>query len=51
MKYRNISTSHLALGMTDGIALHKNKTNYADIFAKRFTQNEFRKIIRNKINE
>ena len=34
MKYRNILTSHLALGMTDGIALHKNKTNYAEIFAK-----------------
>ena len=35
MKYRNILTSHLALGMNDGIALHKNKTSYAEIFAKK----------------
>ena len=34
MKYMNISTSHLALGMLDGIALHKTKHGYAKIFAK-----------------
>ena len=37
-KYRIILTSHHALGIIDGITLHKNKTSYAEIFAIKFLQ-------------